>query len=194
MITAPEQILTPRLVLRKPVRRDAGDIFSAYAQDPEVTRHLMWRPDGSVREVEEFLDKTLRAWERGSAYAWSILLREGGELVGMIEARVDAYMVNIGYVIGRAHWNRGFATEAVRGVCAWADAQPEVFRVWAVCAVDNPASTRVLEKAGMTREGILRRWAVFPNIGGAPRDCYSYSLVRESAPPSLPGSVHRSVS
>jgi RimJ/RimL family protein N-acetyltransferase len=182
MITAPEQLLTPRLMLRKPVRGDAGDIVDGYAQDPEVTRYLMWRSDGSLREVEKFLDRTLANWEGGNAYAWSILLRENGTFAGMIEARVDAYMVNISYVIGRAHWNRGIATEAVRGVCTWADAQPDVFRIWAVCAVDNPASARVLEKAGLTREGILRRWAVFPNINGAPKDCYSYSLVRELTP------------
>ncbi|HMK37743.1 MAG TPA: GNAT family protein, partial [Bacteroidota bacterium] len=73
------------------------------------------------------------------------------------------------------------ATEAVGAVCSWADSEPDIFRVWAVCAVDNPASVRVLEKAGMTREGILRRWAVFPNIDGVPRDCYSYARVRDHA-------------
>ena len=186
MITAPEQFLTPRLILRKPVRGDATEIFGAWARDPEVTRYLMRRADGSLREVEESLERTLERWEGGSAYAWPILLRENGLLVGMIEARVDATMVNISYVIARAHWNKGFATEAVREICAWAAAQPGVFRVWAVCAVDNPASARVLEKAGMTREGTLRRWTVFPNINGAPRDCYSYSLVRESALQAAP--------
>jgi ribosomal-protein-alanine N-acetyltransferase len=147
-----------------------------------VTRYLLWRPHLSLSDTEEFLDRTLREWERGSAYAWSILLRESGSFVGMIDARVDAYMVNIGYVIGRDYWNRGFATEAVRSVCAWADGQPDVFRVWAVCAVDNPASARVLEKAGMVREGTLRRWAVFPNISGVPGDCYCYARVKASAP------------
>jgi [ribosomal protein S5]-alanine N-acetyltransferase len=186
MITAPEQLLTPRLVLRKPVREDATGMAAGWAHDPEVTRYLTRRTDGSPREVEEFLDKTLADWEGGRAYAWSVLLRESGTLIGMIEARVDAYMVSISYVLGRAHWNRGFATEAVREVCAWADAQPDVFRIWAVCAVDNPASARVLEKAGMTCEGILRRWAVFPNIDGTPRDCYSYARIKEHAPPPVP--------
>jgi ribosomal-protein-alanine N-acetyltransferase len=179
MVAPPHEIVTPRLLLRKPMLADARDIFDGYARDPEVTRYLVWRPAGDLREVESFLEKTLADWERGSAFAWSILLREDLSVVGMIDARIDAYMVNIGYVVGRSHWNRGIATEAVTGVCRWADGEPDVFRVWAVCAVENPASARVLEKAGMTREGILRRWAVFPNIGGAPRDCYSYARVRE---------------
>jgi RimJ/RimL family protein N-acetyltransferase len=186
MITAPEQLLTPRLILRKSVRGDAGELIGLWAQHPEVTRYLMRRCPGSLPEVEEFLDGTQAEWEGGSAYAWSLLLRENGALVGMIEARVDSYMVNISYLLGRAHWNRGLTTEAVRGVCAWADAQPDVFRIWAVCAVDNPASARVLEKAGMTREGLLRRWAVFPNIDGAPRDCYSYARIKELLPQAAP--------
>jgi RimJ/RimL family protein N-acetyltransferase len=179
VIAAPAEILTPRLLLRKPLPGDARSIFDGYAQDPDVTRYLVWRPASDQGEVEKFLEKTLADWERGSAFAWSILLRDDRSLVGMIDARVDGYMVNIGYVVGRAHWNRGIATEAVAGVCRWADGEPEVFRVWAVCAVENAASARVLEKAGMTREGILRRWAVFPNVGGTPMDCYSYAKVKE---------------
>jgi RimJ/RimL family protein N-acetyltransferase len=186
MITAPEQLSTPRLLLRKSVRGDAGDLAGLWATDPEVTRYLMRRSFGSIGEVEEFLDNTVAEWEGGSAYAWSLLLRETGALVGMIEARVDGYMVNISYLLGRAYWNRGLTTEAVRGVCAWADAEPDVFRIWAVCAVDNPASARVLEKAGMAREGLLRRWAVFPNIDGTPRDCYSYARIKELVPQAAP--------
>ena len=179
MIAAPEQILTRRLLLRKPVPGDARDICATYAGDPEVTRYLQWRPDGRLPAAEKFLARTLANWERGTAYTWSILLREDRSFLGMIEARIDAYMVNLGYVIGRAHWNRGFATEAVAGACAWAEAEPDVFRIWAVCAADNFASLRVLEKAGMRREGPPLARAVFPNIGGAPRECYSYSLVRD---------------
>ncbi len=179
MISAPERLLTPRLILRKPARGDAGELLGLWSHDPEVTRYLMRRSYGSLREVEEFLEGTLADWEGGSAYAWSLLLRENGALVGMVEARVDTYMVNISYLLGREYWNMGLTTEAVRCVCAWADGQPDVFRVWAVCAVDNPASARVLEKAGMTREGLLRRWAVFPNIDGTPRDCYSYARIKE---------------
>ncbi len=190
VITAPGEIQTPRLTLRKPVRADAAEIFRQYAGDPEVTRCLDWRPDGSLRQVEELIDTALAHWEEGTSFAWSVILRESGAFLGTIEARIDAYMVNVSYVIARPHWNRGYATEALRGLCAWADGEPEVFRVWAVCAADNPASARVLEKAGMTREGMLRRWTVFPNRGGAPVDCYSYARVREtSAGSSPPGTV-----
>ncbi|MBV8911854.1 MAG: GNAT family N-acetyltransferase, partial [Acetobacteraceae bacterium] len=50
--------------------------------------------------------------------------------------------------------------------------------IGAVCDVENRASARVMEKAGLEREAILRRWLVHPNLGEAPRDCFSYAKVR----------------
>jgi ribosomal-protein-alanine N-acetyltransferase len=56
--------------------------------------------------------------------------------------------------------------------------QPAVFRISAVCDVDNIGSARVMEKADLVREGVLRRWLVHPNISDQPRDCFSYARVR----------------
>ena len=61
----------------------------------------------------------------------------------------------------------------------WFLAQPEIFRIGSVCDVENPASARVMEKAGMQREGILRRWIIHPQMSDQPRDCYCYSIVKE---------------
>jgi RimJ/RimL family protein N-acetyltransferase len=87
---------------------------------------------------------------------------------------------NLGYVLGRKFWGQGYMTEAVRAVVDYALAEPEVFRVWAVCDVENAASARVLEKAGMRREGILRRWSMHPNISDEPRDSLCYARVKEA--------------
>ena len=69
-------------------------------------------------------------------------------------------------------------TEALAEVVGWALAQPPVFRVGAVCDVENAASARMMEKAGLAREGLLRRWLVHPNIGAEPRDCFSFARTR----------------
>jgi RimJ/RimL family protein N-acetyltransferase len=69
-------------------------------------------------------------------------------------------------------------TEAVKGLIAWALKQQHIYRIWAVCDVDNVASARVMEKAGMVREGTLRRWSVHPNISREPRDSYCYAIVK----------------
>jgi [ribosomal protein S5]-alanine N-acetyltransferase len=82
------------------------------------------------------------------------------------------------YSLARAYWRQGYATEAAGAVVAWAVSNPDIYCVWAVCDVENTASARVLEKLGLTREGVLRRWLRHPNISPEPRDCYVYARVR----------------
>ncbi len=174
----PAIIETERLRLRPPVMDDATAIFETYAQDEEVTRYLTWRPDKSIDETRAFLRRCGASWEQGKAFGMAITGREDGRLIGMIELRPDAHRVELGYVLARPYWGRGLMTEAVGAVTAWALAQPDVHRVWAVCDVANPASARVLEKAGMEREGLLRGWSIHPNLSATPRDCWCYARVR----------------
>ncbi len=98
----------------------------------------------------------------------------------MIEARLHPPRVELGYVIAREYWRRGIATEASRAVTDWALEQASLWRVWAFVDVDNVASARVLEKIGMTREGILHKWVVHPALGSEPRDCFVYAVWRTS--------------
>ncbi len=69
-------------------------------------------------------------------------------------------------------------TEALRAVIDYAFRDPRVYRVWAVCDAENVASARVLEKAGMSFEGVLRRYGIHPNISPEPRDARCYARVR----------------
>ncbi|HEX8068540.1 MAG TPA: GNAT family N-acetyltransferase [Pyrinomonadaceae bacterium] len=187
----PTHIETERLLLRPPALGDAPAIYETYARDPEVTRYLIWRPHRSLADTEEFLRAHLArrvadaddAAAQGSVevsaeVSWVLILKEGDQLAGMLAVHPAEFRVGLGYVLGRAYWGRGLMTEAVRAVTELALAQPEVFRVWAVCDVDNRASARVLEKAGLAREGVLRRWSLHPNVSAAPRDCLCYAKVR----------------
>ena len=97
----------------------------------------------------------------------------------MIEiVNVDHSGVSIGYVLARAFWGNGYMTEALGAVINWALSQTDVYRVWAICDIENQASVRVMEKAGMQKEGILRRWVKLPRFSETPRDCYCYSIVK----------------
>ena len=69
-------------------------------------------------------------------------------------------------------------TEAPRALVDHTLARPSTWRVWAVCDVDNVASARVLENAGMEREGTLRRYIVHPAVSPIPRDVHLYARVR----------------
>jgi RimJ/RimL family protein N-acetyltransferase len=88
------------------------------------------------------------------------------------------HTADVGYLLDRHHWGNGYATEAARAVVAWAFSVPAIRRVWATCDTANVASARVLEKAGLEREGTLRQAIVRPNLGNEPRDAFIYARVR----------------
>ncbi len=194
-------IETERLLLRPPVLDDAQGIFDAYASDEEATRYLVWLAHDSVDSVRLFLSQALKGLANGTTYLWAITRRSAdgtsGELIGMIGLDLsamphNAHRASMGYVLSRRQWGRGLMTEAVSAVVDWAlrdrgstdraDTVPLAGggfeRVWAVCHVDHSASARVMEKAGMQREGLLRKWIRFPSLGNEACDCWCYARVR----------------
>lgn len=178
MITPPEILETERLRLRKPVLEDARVIFETYARDPEVTKYLTWRPHRSLKQTDGFVRECLWAWDNGKSFHWVIVRQQDNRLLGMITARVDDHGWELGYVLARPYWGVGYMSEVVKKVVDWGLEQEGLYRVWSVCDVDNLASARVMEKAGMQREGILRRWSMHPTISDEPRDSYCYSITK----------------
>ncbi|MGQ0720797.1 MAG: GNAT family N-acetyltransferase [Candidatus Eiseniibacteriota bacterium] len=170
---------TPRLRLRPPAAGDARFVFDDYAQDAEVTRYLTWAPHTDIEQTRSFLEACERCWADGTAFPWVIQRKDDARLLGMIELRLSGPRAEVGYVLARAHWGRGYMVEAVRRVGDWSLAQPCIHRFGALCDVENRASRRVLEKAGLTLEGTLRRWGYHPGAGRGPRDVLSFSIVRE---------------
>jgi len=174
----PKIIETTRLTLRPLLMADAEAIFTEYAQDVEVTKYMTWRPHKDIEETRDFVKRCVLAWEDGSTYPWAITRKEDWRLIGMIESRIKGFSMDIGYVLAKTHWGRGYMPEAAQSVIDWGLAQDGIFRVWALCDVDNLASARVMEKIGMQREGILRRRILHPNVSHEPRDVYCYSIVK----------------
>lgn len=173
----PEQISTSRLTLRRPVEADAPDIFAAYAQDPLVSRFLLWKPHSSVSTVREFLGTCVTAWQNGGPFPYAITESGASPAIGMIEARPKGHTVDLGYVLARAHWGKGFVPEAIAAVSGEA-LKLRYFRVQAFCDAENHASQRALEKAGFTREGRLERYMIHPNVSPEPRPCFIYAKCR----------------
>src|SRR5712691_9514550 len=128
-MTPPNIIETWRLHLRPPVMDDATAIFAQYAQDPEVTKYLEWRPHQNIAATRDFLRRCLAVWERGTAFPWVITRKEDNQLLGMVELRIGGHRADLGYVVARPYWGRGLATEAARAVVDWTFVQPGIYRV-----------------------------------------------------------------
>jgi RimJ/RimL family protein N-acetyltransferase len=174
----PKRFETARLVLRPIAHGDAPTIFARYAQDPEVVRYLTWRPHRSQAETEAYIARCL-ATPADMARTYVLTARAAGDLLGAFDLRRPVtHRLDCGYVLARPYWGRGLMTEALSEMVRWAMRRDDIWRVGAVCDVDNFASARVMEKAGLEREGVLRRWLVHPNLGPEPRDCFSYAKSR----------------
>jgi len=93
-------------------------------------------------------------------------------------SRDNPFCFHLGYVLERDSWNKGLVTEAARPIVEWVKDQPEIFRLYAVCDVENPASARVMEKLKLRYEGLLRRALVHVNASPEPRDVHCFAWTR----------------
>jgi len=174
----PDRFETTRLILRPIEPQDAFAIFTGYAQDLEVVRFLIWRPHQGIADTEADIARCMAAPpDRSRTY--TPIGRDDGRALGAFELRQpEPHRLDCGYVLARAFWGRGLMTEALEQVTHWAMRQNGIWRIGAGCDVDNFASARVMEKAGLAREGLLRRWIIHPNVSSEPRDWLSYAKVR----------------
>jgi [ribosomal protein S5]-alanine N-acetyltransferase len=172
-------IETERLHLRTPTLEDAEAIFESYAQDPEVVRYLVWTAHSSVETTREFLRSLEAPIKSGASHPFTISLMDG-PLVGMIELRIkpEKDRAEVGYVLARDYWGKGIVTEALRAVILYGFSMAGIDRITAICDIDNIGSARVMEKAGMSFEGIQSRTIVHPNISSEPRDVRCYAVTR----------------
>jgi ribosomal-protein-alanine N-acetyltransferase len=169
---------TARLLLRPVTIMDVDAIFGSYAQDVAVTRYLIWRPHRSRNDTEAYVERCMAT--PSEVERTYMLVGRGDNVVrGAFALRQHApHRLDCGYVLARRWWGQGLMTEVLSEVAIRSLRQPSVFRIGAVCDVENVGSARVLEKSGFVREGLLRRWLLHPNISDEPRDCYSYARVR----------------
>ena len=174
----PDTVETLRLLLRRPVPSDAEAIFQAYAQDREVTRYLVWVPHSSIETTQKFIAFCQDRWTSAVAFPYVITGKQDGQLLGMIEVRPNGHRADFGYVLAREYWGNGFMPEAIAALAGITLRMPAIYRMEATCDVENKASARALEKAGFSREGLLRRYMIHPNISPEPRDSFLYALTK----------------
>ena len=173
------QILTTsRLRLRAPRPADAEAIFGRYASDPATTRYLSFPRHTSLADTGAFLAFSQSAWAKWPAGPMLIESRETGEILGSTGLDFETPLrAATGFLLVPAARGHGFASEALSAVAAFAEGVG-VRRLYAICHTGNARSARVLERCGFRREGILGKYAVFPNLGDAePQDVYCYARI-----------------
>jgi RimJ/RimL family protein N-acetyltransferase len=148
--TLPEpRIATARLALRPPATVDRHDIV-AEVNDFGVTRMLAKVPyPYRLADADAFL----RALARNDPRTLALSITLAGRVIGGIGLAEIGINSEFGYWLGRAHWGKGYATEAGRAFLAWAFGAYDLPLVRSGVFIDNPASLRVQEKLGFEETG-----------------------------------------
>ncbi|ANJ67301.1 hypothetical protein A9404_07815 [Halothiobacillus diazotrophicus] len=151
-----------RLVLRPFHVADAPRVqqLAGLRQVAETTSHIPHPyPDGAA---VDWIAGHEPAFQAGQALTLAMTDGHTGRLMGavsLIDIRPAHRRAALGYWVGVDFWGRGFCTEAVQALMAYAEAEWQITRFVGQCFARNPASARVMEKCGMTEEGMLRRHA-----------------------------------
>jgi [ribosomal protein S5]-alanine N-acetyltransferase len=156
-------LTTRRLRLRLPVPADAVQ-FHALLALPEVTRFTNWPDAPSKARVDRYMRWMAKRHGSGKGCAWIIEDRRSAALVGAIRFNSIDKKSKVGVLGYETHprfWGRGLVTEAVKAVVACGHEHFRLNRIEAWTLPGNPASDRVLEKAGFRYEGTLRQSAWF---------------------------------
>ncbi len=156
----PEEIETPRLVMRRWREGDLPGIRSVWA-DPLVASALRPGEEIDVDEVARAaLERRMANWSRDGFGLLTLRLREGdGEIIGWSGAwkqdlaRAYTGDIEVGWTLRSPWWGRGLATEAARASMAAAFEHLGLERVISLIGPENEASIAVAERLGMTREG-----------------------------------------
>lgn len=154
----PPVLETPRLYLRKMLKRDSTDMYE-YASRRDVTEFLLWEPHHSEAYTHKYLSYLQSRYRAGDFYDWAIVWRDTDKMIGtcgFTRFHMDANAAEIGYVLNPVFWGIGVAPEAVRAVMRFGFRQLNLHRIEARYMIGNNRSRRVMEKVGMTFEGIGR--------------------------------------
>jgi len=151
----PPMLGTGRLILRALVRDDAAAIARAIDHE-DIARNTRTIPfPYTLDDAHGWLDICEQGYADGSLRNWGIIEASSGDLVGSVgmNATPDTPDAEAGYWITSTRWGRGYASEALAELVRHAFSLPTIDRLHAAHFVDNPASGRVLEKAGFRAIG-----------------------------------------
>ena len=168
------ELTTERLLLRPFEVGDVADVL-AYASDPEVARFLDLPQPYTSDDAEEYVARRiLDDWANEATFAIVWQRRVVGSIG--LHVNVPDEVAELGYLLAREMWGRGIVPEAGRAVIDWGFERYALHKVYARSDLRNRQSWRVMEKVGMTREGVVRGYR---KVRGEHVDDAFFGVLRE---------------
>jgi RimJ/RimL family protein N-acetyltransferase len=162
-------LLEGKLVNLKVLEKDNLPLLADWSNNPEFFSD-MWFPQMSKTEWEKRYDSLTPDTK------WFFIEKKDGMKIGTVFHFLNGNFMEIGYILVPNERKKGYGSEAIKIIVDYLFLSKELVRVQAITGVDNFASHRVLEKAGFTKEGIIRKSAF---IRGEWKDGCLYSILRE---------------
>jgi len=171
-----QEIKTNRLLLRRFAADDYKDVF-VYASNPDVVRFLSYHPHKNIETSKEIVWKWVKSYENNNIYHWAIVFEN--KVIGNIEAmNVDdeSFSCHFGWQLDMSYWNKGIMTEAANAVIDYLFDSVGFDRISSGCDTRNHGSYHVMEKIGMKREALFRRYIYQKD--GSIGDKYIYAILK----------------
>lgn len=149
---------TERLILRAPTLDDAP-VIRRIVDHPDIAKMTLsirhpYPDDGAVKWINKLISS------ENTNYLFLITLKADKTIMGAIGIIPHPYFkrASLGYWLGLDYWSKGYASEAVRRMIDFGFESLDLARIEGEFFPENPASRRVMEKAGMQFEGIMRHY------------------------------------
>lgn len=161
---------TKRLILRRFTLDDVADVVRL-AGDADVASTTLTIPHPyAAEDAINWINGHQRNFEEGKVVAFAVTRRPHDFVIGAIGLTINAEHnhAELGYWIGKPYWSKGYATEAARRMIPYGFETLGLNRIHAHHFERNPASGKVMKKAGLICEGTLRehikKWDNYENI------------------------------
>lgn len=172
-------IITDRLILRRLTKNDAYQAFENWCNRDGVDRYVLWKRHESIDVTLKQYEKWEMEYNNPKTFRWIVELKKDGNVIGTIDV-ANNYLkygtCDIGYCYGDKFWGKGYATESLKAVIKYLFEEADVDLICAEYMSNNPASGKVMEKAGMKYDGILRSRVIDKN--NIRNDLISYSITK----------------
>ena len=171
---------TERLILRQFTIDDAQNMYENWASDELAVKEMPWNIHKSISETEQILENWIESYNNDNFYKWAIFSKVDNELIGdisVVKMSLNSENCEVGYIIGSEWWNKGYMTEALKMVIDFLINEVGFHLIYALHDVKNPASGRVMEKAGMKYEATMRE--KHKRKDGTFADLNYYSITKE---------------
>jgi [ribosomal protein S5]-alanine N-acetyltransferase len=156
-------LTTKRLTLRPLVLEDAWDVERLAGMREIADTTLNIPHPYPVGAATRWIETHAPAWAAGTGVTYAIVETSNGKLAGVVslmQIHREHRRAELGYWIAVDRWNKGFATEASASILDFGFQSLGLHRIESTHFVRNPASGKVMQKLGMTQEGIARDSAV----------------------------------